>query len=68
MAGWADVNSGEQTDDVDREPADTAKWVNELMREEDVRALPRSMDTLGRCYDTREFWETFELVPLKARI
>jgi hypothetical protein len=45
-----------------------AGWVVELMREEGVRALPRSMEVLGRCYDTREFWEAFGLVPLKARI
>lgn len=73
MAGWADVQ--QQTEkkegkdgDVDVEPAETAKWVYELMREEDVRALPRPYETLGRCYDSREFWETFALVPLKARI
>jgi len=38
------------------------------MEEEGVRALPRSMEALGRCYDSREFWKTFGLVPLKARI
>ena len=79
MGGWADVDGtdsspaaggkeGEDGKKVDRKPADTAKWVYELMREEDVRALPRSFDVLGRCYDSREFWETFGLTPLKARI
>ena len=67
MAGWADVKT-DSSDAVDAEPADTAKWVYELMREEDVRALPRTFEMLGRCYDTREFWETFGLAPLKARI
>ncbi|EME89553.1 uncharacterized protein MYCFIDRAFT_160748 [Pseudocercospora fijiensis CIRAD86] len=49
-------------------PSEQAEWVYELMWEEGVRALPRSMDALGRCYDSREFWRTFGLVPLKARI
>lgn len=65
MAGWADVT---QDDVKDEEPSEFATWVYELMLEEDVKALPRSMETLGRCYDSREFWRTFDLVPLKARI
>lgn len=43
-------------------------WVLELMNENGVRGLPRAMEDLGRCYDVREFWTTFKLVPLKARI
>lgn len=66
MAGWADVR--QEGGDVDEEPSEFAKWVYELMEEEDVKALPRSMETLGRCYDSREFWRTFCLTPLKARI
>jgi len=45
-----------------------ASWVLSLMRENGVRALPRSNETLGRVLDSREFWETFELVPLKGRM
>ncbi|KAF7189759.1 hypothetical protein HII31_08866 [Pseudocercospora fuligena] len=60
--GWAETNEGDGT------PSDQAKWVEELMWEEDVKALPRSMESLGRCYDSREFWRVFGLVPLKARI
>jgi hypothetical protein len=44
------------------------KWVGELMIEEKVRALPRSMEQLGRCYDSREFWATFELMPARSSI
>lgn len=44
------------------------KWVEELMEESGVRALPRSMEQLGRCYDTREFWMTFGLMPTRARL
>ena len=65
MAGWADVK---QEEDGDREPSEFATWVYELMEEEGVKALPRSMETLGRCYDSREFWRTFGLAPLRARI
>lgn len=43
-------------------------WVRECMQEKNVRALPRSMEMLGRCYDSREFWETFKLTPVRARI
>lgn len=65
MAGWADVK---QESSKEEEPSDFAKWVYELMEEEGVKALPRSMEMLGRCYDSREFWRTFRLTPLKARI
>lgn len=66
MAGWADVK--QESIDGDEEPAEFATWVHELMSEEKVKALPRSMEVLGRCYDSREFWQTFGLLPLKARI
>jgi hypothetical protein len=42
------------------------KWVGELMDEHQVRALPRSMEQLGRCYDSREFWTTFGLMPART--
>lgn len=44
------------------------KWVAELMVENEIRALPRSAEQLGRAYDTREFWTTFGLMPVRARI
>lgn len=70
MAGWADAEheTKEGEDEVDRQPMQQAKWVFELMQEEKVWALPRSMEELGRCYFGREFWDTFKLTPLKARI
>ncbi len=60
--------------EIDRENSDEErakkqiKWVGELMEESEVRALPRSMEQLGRCYDTREFWTTFGLMPARARL
>ncbi|KAM0719711.1 hypothetical protein Q7P37_003844 [Cladosporium fusiforme] len=72
FAGWADQKSNgdaEATGDkVDDMPSDQARWVFELMDEERVWALPRSMEALGRCYFGREFWDTFKLAPLKARV
>ncbi|EGN96987.1 hypothetical protein SERLA73DRAFT_93676 [Serpula lacrymans var. lacrymans S7.3] len=65
FAAWADETES-SGGGVDRSPSKQAQWVYELMVEEEVRALPRSMETLGRCYDTREFWNTFRLAPLKA--
>ncbi|KAK4247495.1 hypothetical protein C7999DRAFT_14480 [Corynascus novoguineensis] len=64
LAGWAE----EEEENEGGEQMERARWVFELMREEGVRGLPRSPETLGRCYDTRDFWETFGLVPLKARV
>lgn len=68
MSGWADVKAQQGEEVHDEEPSDQAKWVYELMDEERVWALPRSMEALGRCYFGREFWDHFGLVPLKARI
>jgi len=45
-----------------------AAWVRELMAEENIRALPRSPDVLGRALDSREFWTIFGLSPVKARL
>lgn len=64
FVGWAAVGDEE----IDPEPRDQARWVYELMDEEGVKALPRSMETLGRCYDSREFWTTFGLTPRNARV
>lgn len=45
-----------------------ARWVRELMQEFGVRALPRNVEALGRAFDSRDFWSTFELSPIKARL
>lgn len=66
FAGWAEGT--EPDDDPSRAPSNQAKWVYELMSEDNVLALPRSSETLGRCYDGRVFWSTFKLSPIKARI
>ncbi|KAK4112463.1 hypothetical protein N656DRAFT_779321 [Canariomyces notabilis] len=70
MAGWAAVEQEveEGPGEGDGPVTEQARWVRELMLEEGVKALPRGMEALGRCYDSREFWETLGLVPLKARV
>ncbi|CZT16624.1 uncharacterized protein RCC_02458 [Ramularia collo-cygni] len=63
FAKWADDNQeGKQG------PTEQSRWVYELMGEEGVGALPRDMQTLGRCYDSREFWATYGISPLKAGV
>lgn len=64
LLGWATAEGKEE----DGEPSEQARWVMELMEEEGVQALPRSMELMGRAYDSREFWRTWGLVPVKARI
>ncbi|KAK4203410.1 hypothetical protein QBC40DRAFT_262511 [Triangularia verruculosa] len=59
LAGWAEDPAGEG------KVREQGVWVRELMEEEDVRALPREMEKLGRCYDSREFWRVWGLVPIK---
>ncbi|KAK0612046.1 hypothetical protein B0T14DRAFT_540909 [Immersiella caudata] len=60
LAGWAEGSDGEVSEQ--------AMWVGELMGEEGVKGLPRAMEALGRCYDSREFWRVFGMVPVKARV
>ena len=65
--GWGgEVSPGEG--DGEKARGSHAEWVRELMVEEGVRALPRSMETLGRCYDARDFWERIGISPVRARI
>lgn len=45
-----------------------AKWVGELMEEEEIRALPREMSVLGRKLDSRGFWSYHGLWPRHQRL
>ncbi|KAJ6561764.1 hypothetical protein B0H19DRAFT_1209975 [Mycena capillaripes] len=45
-----------------------AVWVRELMREQNIRVLPRNTELLGRILDSRDFWDEFGLAPLRARL
>jgi len=55
-------------EEVKRGKGPQAQWVRELMREEGVRALPRTPDQLGRALDSRDFWDTFKLEPVIAQL
>jgi hypothetical protein len=69
---WAVILGFSGEDDIANENEERAntqiKWIGELMTEKKVKALPRSMEQLGRCYDSCEFWTTFGLMPVRARI
>lgn len=58
----------ESITEEDKERGPHPRWVRELMDETGVRALPRSVEVLGRAMDSRDFWKTFEMSPLKARL
>jgi len=36
------------------------------MIEQGIRALPREISVLGRALDSRNFWESFGLFPVKT--
>ena len=61
-----DENANKDEDETKRGPH--PRWVRELMIEEGVRALPRTPEMLDRALDSREFWTTFGLSPLRARL
>jgi hypothetical protein len=44
------------------------KWVGELMLEENIRALPREMELLGRKLDARAFWKHHNIWPQHPRL
>ncbi|CAN8106566.1 unnamed protein product [Discula destructiva] len=66
FAAWADTSTEREQGEGKMEPIRQATWVYELMREEGVRALPRSMERLGRCYDSRTLWSSLGITPLKG--
>lgn len=63
---WWDLIQSWGNDVVGRESGEQlhyVAWVGELMIEEDVRALPRSVETLGRVLDSRAFWKEMGVWP-----
>ncbi|KAL6157853.1 hypothetical protein ACJQWK_07628 [Exserohilum turcicum] len=44
------------------------KWVCELVKEEEIRALPRDVSVLGRKLDSRGFWFFHGLLPRHRRL
>ena len=63
-SAWGNANA--QSRD---EPTDLAgEWVRELMADRGLRVLPRDTGMLGRILDSTEFWTSFELLPVRARV
>ena len=50
------------------EQLDYARWVGELLVEEGIRSLPRSVESLGRVLDSRAFWSEIDVWPIKGRV
>lgn len=69
-SAWGETESKEKPNiggDGGRGPQ--AKWVRKLMSEFGIKALPRSVEQIGaRGMDSREFWNTFELEPVRGRL
>ena len=59
---------GTGRDETGRAIGEQILWVKELMQEKGVRALPREDTEMGRALDSREFCETFGIVPGRARL
>jgi hypothetical protein len=68
VLGWAGGDGDGDGDGVEEKTLPRLEWVQELLAENNVRALPRSAEQLGRCYDSREFWATFKIMPIKSGI
>ncbi|KAM0789215.1 hypothetical protein ACM66B_000060 [Microbotryomycetes sp. NB124-2] len=65
---WWDIASAWAASSAsDLAAKDAGQWVIELMVEHDIRALPRTPQEIGRAMDSREFWSSFGLTPVKGR-
>lgn len=63
FAGELDQENGD-----DKRAETQIRWIGELMEEQGIRSLPRSVELIKPCYDAREFWRTFEIMPTRARL
>ncbi|KAL8995278.1 MAG: hypothetical protein Q9169_004951 [Polycauliona sp. 2 TL-2023] len=64
ILGWADGRKDEGLGEG--KPLEYGKWVLELMEEQEVGALPRGREMLGRCLDGRDFWRRIAAVPKRT--
>ncbi|KAH8883056.1 hypothetical protein GQ53DRAFT_831011 [Thozetella sp. PMI_491] len=68
--GWAD-EARQSVVDKGQEGAEGLLyelWVAELLEEQGVRALPRSVERLGRVIDSRDFWKAMGIRPTKTLV
>lgn len=71
MHAWAPVAEEKAKEKLGLEEAEKLeyrKWVVELMDEDNVRALPRSAETLGRVLDSRDFWKAVGAWPIRGSV
>lgn len=70
LAGWDEVaREGDQERGVKAEErVEYARWVGELMREDDVAVIPRDWEKLGRVLDGRDFWEALGIWPVAGTV
>ncbi|KAI8451185.1 hypothetical protein BY996DRAFT_7318986 [Phakopsora pachyrhizi] len=65
-SAWGESGLKDRLSDITL--GDQARWVRELMKETSVRTLPRTPNQLGRALDSLEFWSTFGISPVRARL
>lgn len=58
----------EMSDEQRKKEQELVQWVWECMLENDVKAIPRGPEKLGRVLDSREFWSTMKIVPSVGRL
>ncbi|KAI8892878.1 hypothetical protein BC833DRAFT_545191 [Globomyces pollinis-pini] len=56
---WFEIALGYSTNE-------TAQWVQELMEENKLRALPRPFKLLGRVLDSKELWHQIRMMPSQS--
>lgn len=61
-------DTSERAEEPRRDKGPHPRWVQELMLEHGIRALPRSVDLLGKALDSQEFWNTFGIQPVEGRL
>lgn len=65
MLVWSWMGKLEEEDDQEKAEVKSKyrSWVSELMEEQNIKALPRDMELLGRKLDSRGFWHAIGILP-----
>ncbi|KAI0342619.1 hypothetical protein BDW22DRAFT_1374828 [Trametopsis cervina] len=65
---WWDLAHAWGIEYATAKPGPQPVWVQELMLEQGIRALPRDVEKLGKALDSQEFWNTFKIQPVMGRL